>query len=122
MKFPSLIRLPQYKKFDYEPRYYDPVKDEITERTQRIQSDMEFEQRMQASGTREEFRRHLDDAFKRRLQNERSTNIMQVVLVLLMVCIFVGYLFFGNVALYPSLLILAGYIVWRIRTERKRNG
>jgi Flp pilus assembly protein TadB len=122
MKFPSLIRLPQYKKFVYEPRYFDPVKDEITERTARIKQEVEADQRMEAAGTREQFRREMDQVFQRRLQNERSTNILQVVLVLLMVLIFVGYLFYGNAALYPGLVLLAAYIVFRIRTERSRHG
>ena len=40
MKLPSLFKTPKYRKFDYNPRYYDPVKEEVEERVQRIKREM----------------------------------------------------------------------------------
>ena len=36
MKFPSLSRIPKNKRFNFEPRYYDPIKEDIQNRTERI--------------------------------------------------------------------------------------
>ena len=36
MKLPSLSKLPKYRRFDFQPRYYDPVKEELQERVERI--------------------------------------------------------------------------------------
>lgn len=43
MKFPSLFRSTSPMRYDVKPRYYDPVKEEIEERTARIKKEMEEE-------------------------------------------------------------------------------
>lgn len=36
MKLPSLVKIPKYKRFEFRPRYYDPVKEELEERVEKI--------------------------------------------------------------------------------------
>ena len=43
MKFPSLFRTVSPMRFDIKPRYYDPIKEELEERTSRIKSELEEE-------------------------------------------------------------------------------
>ena len=44
MKLPSFVRLPGHKKFNITPRYYDPIKEEIVERTEMIRREMSGEE------------------------------------------------------------------------------
>lgn len=43
MKFPSLFRSASPMRYDVKPRYYDPIKEELEERTSRIKREMEEE-------------------------------------------------------------------------------
>ena len=43
MKFPSLFRTAAPMRYDIKPRYYDPVKEEIEQRTSRIKKELENE-------------------------------------------------------------------------------
>lgn len=43
MRLPSLVKLPKNKRFNYEPRYYDPEKEELQERIQRIEAQVKAE-------------------------------------------------------------------------------
>lgn len=40
MKVPSIFRLPKYQRFEIQPRYYDPVKEDIEKRTDRIRKEI----------------------------------------------------------------------------------
>ena len=44
MKLPSFVKLPGHKKFTITPRYYDPIKEEILERTEMIKREMSGEE------------------------------------------------------------------------------
>lgn len=39
-KFPSLTKIPRHKEYSITPRYYDPVKEDIARRTERIKRDL----------------------------------------------------------------------------------
>ena len=41
MKLPSIFKTPNYQRFAIKPRYYDPIKEEIEERTARIKRELE---------------------------------------------------------------------------------
>ncbi|MBC6366422.1 hypothetical protein [Algoriphagus sp. AK58] len=43
MKFPSIFKTSSPQRFAIKPRYYDPVKEEIEERTSRIKKELEEE-------------------------------------------------------------------------------
>ena len=49
MKFPSIFRVNSPMRFDIKPRYYDPVKEEIEQRTSKIKKDLEMEGRLEKS-------------------------------------------------------------------------
>lgn len=40
MKFPSIFRTASPMRFDIKPRYYDPIKEELEERTSRIKREL----------------------------------------------------------------------------------
>lgn len=43
MKFPSIFRISQPQRFQITPRHYDPVKEEIHQRTERIRRELQQE-------------------------------------------------------------------------------
>ena len=43
MKLPSIFKTASHQRFAIKPRYYDPIKEEIEERTSRIKKELEQE-------------------------------------------------------------------------------
>ena len=109
MKLPSLTRLPKNKRFNFQPRYYDPIKEEIEERTSRI--------RKEIGDSDEYFREHISSAFRRRARTEKTSGIMQFIFIISFVVIFFGYIYFGNKIFYLFLALIPLYI-WMKRRNR----
>lgn len=103
MKVPSLTRLPKNKRFNFQPRYYDPVKEEIDERTRRIREELDSE-------ASESYRERISTAFRRRSRANKSAGIMQFGFVIMFAGIFFGYIFFGKYILYAFLVFIPFYI------------
>ncbi len=40
MRLPTIIKLPQHKTFNFQPRYWDKDKEELQERIERVQREM----------------------------------------------------------------------------------
>ena len=112
MKFPSLIKLPKYNKFNFEPRYYDPVKEEIEVRTSKIQKELEAESRI-TTDQRAQFKAEMEQVFRRRETENRKSGVIQIVFILLFVSVFVGYLFYGNNVFYAALILFPAYFLYR---------
>lgn len=106
MKIPSLTRIPNYKRFNITPRYYDPVKEDIEQRTERIKIEMQHER---SAGHKTDFK----GAFSRNEGKDRQANIIQASLIVLMVGLFVGYYFYGNNVFYIFLILFPAYIFYR---------
>ena len=109
MKLPSLTRLTKNKRFNFEPRYYDPIKEEIEERTSMI--------RKEIGDSDEYFREHISSAFRRRARTEKTSGILQFILIISFVIIFFGYIYFGNQVFYLFLILIPLYI-WMKRRNR----
>lgn len=131
-KFPSLFKLPTHLQFNYEPRYYDPVKDDIEERTAIIKHDLRFNKE-------DEYNRSaIQYAFAKRLKAERKTSVLQYIVLLvvfLTLVITVGFLYFGNQILsvmgsillpykefiYLLIPLFLVYIAFRLKRYSKRK-
>ncbi len=120
MKLPSLIRLPSSKKFNYEPRFYDPVKEEIAERTERIRREMEADAAM-TSEQRIKFKAEWKNASQRNDTEDKRSSISQMIFILLFSFTFIGYIFYGNNALYIGLILIPVYIFLRMRQMRQNS-
>lgn len=104
MKIPSLTKIPSHQKFKYEPRFYDPIKEEIAERTKRIKSQMNGDFDSGYGST-------IRQSFKRRSRENQQSNITQVLIILLLVGTFTGYFYYGNVAFYIIMVLAPLYIL-----------
>jgi hypothetical protein len=43
MRFPSLIKLPKYRRYSYTPRLYDPIAEDIAERRKKVEAELRAE-------------------------------------------------------------------------------
>lgn len=115
MKIPSLTKIPTHQKFKYEPRFYDPVKEDLAQRTQRIKSEMGLNS---GSG----YRSNIRQAFHRRSKENQRSNITQLVIIILLVGTFLGFIYYGEIVLYISMALLAVYIfISKTDFFKKRN-
>ncbi len=114
MRFPSLFRLPRHQQFQIQPRYYDPVKEEIDERTRRIKEEMQGRE----AGTYQSTKIN----FKRKAASAPSTSLLQLGIAAFLGILIVGWLQFGGDFFYYLLwVIVPAYLFYRLRSFGKRN-
>ena len=113
-RFPSLFRLPKHQQFHIKPRYYDPVKEEIQERTERIREEMIGKEH----GTYQPSKIN----FTRKTKAAPSTSLLQLGIAALLGLMVVGWLQFGGDFFYYLLwIIVPGYLFYRLRTFTRRR-
>ena len=115
MKLPSFFKTPRNQKFTITPRYYDPIKEEIEERTSRIRREMMIEEGDDGIEGNFYDSRLVGSFRQNRSKVKRSANMMQMVIILLMVGGLVGFWFFGNIALYAFVLISSVLLYLKIK-------
>lgn len=108
MKIPSLTRTPKHKRFNFQPRYYDPVKEDIKNRTERIRGEL-------LKKSSQNHRYHMESAFSDRHRQYKKTDIMQLLIILLFLGTFFGYIYFGNVALYVFAVLFSAFIYVKVK-------
>lgn len=89
MKIPSLFRLPQHKRFNYIPRYYDPVKEDIANRTERIKKELGVSTEENKSTVHElhQFRSRLSEVYGKRQRAEKRPMLVQMFIAVLLLMI-----------------------------------
>ncbi len=114
MKLPSIIRVPQYQRFRIEPRYYDPVKEEIRNRVEGIQREVEGEDNEEKT----EYNSRISGSFTRRTrytEGKDFTGIRQLAIGVTLIAGLAGYLQFGNDILYVGLIFIPIYIYYKLK-------
>jgi len=111
MRFPSLFRTPRHQQFHIEPRYYDPVKEEIKERTERIKQEMSGNYEGGSLGK---------ISFKRKSAKKMpSSSLLQLSIAVVLIALTFGWLEFGNdIFYYLMYLALPLYLFYRVRKMR----
>lgn len=107
MRFPSFIKVPKTRRFEIEPRYYDPVKEQIKERTEYIRREME--------GGHSENYSPGKISFQRKTDAVPNTSLLQMLIAAILGCLVMGWLYFGNDALYVLWLAVPVYLYFRFR-------
>jgi hypothetical protein len=106
MKFPTFIKVQQYKRFDLTPRYYDPVKEEIAQRTEQIKREMNGEAQSYASGRIK---------FERKSSSIPSASFMQLIIAVGLGLSVLGWLYLGNQYFYILWLVVPIYLYFRFK-------
>jgi hypothetical protein len=100
--------MPRHKRFSFEPRYYDPIKEDIQNRTERLKGELKHT-------SSQAYREHIKSAYSNRARREKTTNFMQLLLILILLGTFFGWIFYGNVVIYVFAVIFPIYIFLRTR-------
>jgi len=122
VKFPSIIKLPRSKTFSFTPRHYDPIKDEIAERTERIKKEMALEEGVQNDGTQSRHYSSPNISFRKKQRSNNFASLLQLIIASLLGGLVIGWLYYGNVVFYSLFLVFPVYIYFRFRGRiGKRN-
>ncbi|SHM52834.1 hypothetical protein SAMN04488057_10231 [Cyclobacterium lianum] len=118
MKFPSIFRVNQPRRFQINPRHYDPVKEEIQNRTEDIRRDLEA--RGLLTPEEKELDRQLSYRHGSAIRGAftqgspikkqpsgllQSAGLMRTIIFVLLVGGFAGYLYLGPDILYYLLYL-----------------
>ncbi len=108
MKLPSIVKLPRNRQFTVTPRYYDPIKEDIKERTARIKRELGEDELI-------DYKSSISSAFSRKSRHSAKGNNMQILFILLLAGGFAGFLFYGNIALYGIAALIPLYILFKLK-------
>jgi len=111
MKLPSLSKLARHKQFDYQPRYYDPIKEEVQARAERIRQNITQEK----TGIYQADSSKIREAFQQSRRKDKQTDMLQLMFVVAFSLLVWGYFEFGNMILLPAVGLMTGYVWLRIR-------
>ncbi len=108
------IKTAKHNIFSFEPRYYDPVKEEIEGKLKAAQDDVDHPESASRSS-------YISTAFKKRAKQNHKSNVMQLVIAMVLMGTFVAWLFYGNDVFYALLLISPGYFYFRIKKKTAKS-
>ena len=115
MKFPQLFgKSPGYKRFSYEPRFYDQKAEERKEREDRIRQQIARESGEQSIET-SDYRSRMTGAFqsaRRRSQVSPQTlnsSLIRLGVFLFLTIFLMAFMTWGKVTLYSLLLFIPVY-------------
>ena len=127
MKIPSLFtKTPNYKRFAYNPRHYDPQEEERKEREERIRRELSVE-----SGKKEDddnlqgYRSRIAGSFRSAkktapVQKDPSANMLRLIILLVLAVGLIAFIEYGNLALYGvALIIIPFYFYLKFRKFRR---
>ncbi len=113
MRFPSFIRLPRHQKFQYEPRYYDPIKEDIERRISLAKKQHSVESNADA-------KERISAHWKRNERSARKASVLQLVILAVLVSTVVAYFYLGNTGLYIMIgIFIFAYCIYRFNMLRK---
>ncbi|UJP66309.1 hypothetical protein [Mongoliitalea daihaiensis] len=135
MKFPSIFRTAQPMRFDIKPRYYDPVKEEIDQRTAQIKRELQAEGALPIEDEDEEnlkrnYGSSLRGAFSsgsqlkgRKTTSLHSAGLIRLVIFVLLIGGMFGYIYYGPEIFYSLLYAVVGIGMFTIllKIRRKRS-
>lgn len=112
-KFPSLFRIAKNRRFQYDPWYYDAVKEEIEQREEMIKRELNPDDEIHAhyaagSGIRGAFR-------KKTPARGDSTFLLRLIIFSMLIGGALSWWYFGKNSVYFLLLILPVYLILRKR-------
>ncbi len=113
MKLPTIFRTASHQRFSIKPRYYDPIKEEIEERTSRIKMELEqegeIEQDSDSPSPRRPMMKGSFSTFRSNKPRENavfdSSTLIRSFLFLGMVLSAFGYIYVG-----PQIFTYMGYV------------
>ena len=104
MKLPSFIRLPKSRRFNFDPRHYDPIRDDVVQRVSEIKNNVKSKNK-----------RYFD--YKRKSEVISGSKLQLMIALILSFFIF-GWLYIGNNIFIFTILFPLWYFINKIRKNR----
>lgn len=135
MKFPSIFRTAKPMRFDIKPRYYDPVKEEIEQRTARIKKELQTEGKLPSTEGEENYRGGYGSSIRgaftsgsqikgRYSSGMNNAGLIRLVIFVLLILSLFGYIYFGPDAIYMMLYTGAGLallvLFFRLKPNKRK--
>ncbi|MCH7402857.1 hypothetical protein MM214_13400 [Belliella kenyensis] len=123
MKFPSIFKTAKPMSFDIKPRYYDPIREEIEQRTERIKRELQAEGKIQSEeeitdSFRQNYGSSIRGAFaqggaiKGRTSSVlTSAGMLRMIILILLIGSMIGYIYYGALVLYGILYVAGGGVL-----------
>ena len=128
MKFPQLFtRIPNYKKFGYTPRHYDPQEEERKERELRIKKELMAEQGQEELNEEDKlgYRTRISGSFKTAKktvtpQADPSSTMLRLIITMIITLGLIAFIEFGRIALIGvALVFIPFYLYLKFRKFRR---
>ena len=128
MKFPQIFtRIPNYKKFGYTPRHYDPLEEERKERELRIKRELMSEQAQEELIEEDKvgYRTRISGSFKNAKktvtpQADPSSTMLRLIITLIITLGLIAFIEYGRIALVGvALVIIPFYLYLKFRKFRR---
>lgn len=126
MKLPQLFtKTPNYKRFAYTPRHYDPLADELKEREERIRQELNLEKDRKEEENLSTHRSRIAGSFRTAkktatVQRDPSANMLRLVILTLLTVGLIAYIQYGSAALYAvALVFIPFYLYLKFRKFRR---
>lgn len=128
MKFIQLFtKIPNYKKFGYMPRHYDPKEEERKERELRIRMELVKDQDKvkKEDIVVQDYRTRISGSFRTAKktvspQADPSSSMVRLIITMIITVGLIGFLQYGKIALIGvALLIIPFYLYLKFRKFRR---
>jgi len=134
MKFPQIFgKTPNYKKFNFTPRFYDPQEEERLERERRIRLELDAE-RLKTESREQEgeselygHRQRIAGSFRTAkktvtVQSDPSASLLRLIIFTILTVGLIAYLQYGKNALYVILLLVTPlYLFWKFKSASRKK-
>ncbi|MFM5960810.1 MAG: hypothetical protein ACKOQ2_27295 [Dolichospermum sp.] len=125
MKIISLVtKAPQHQRFNYVPRYYDPAKEEMKERVERIQKELDRERGVSTEVTETGYRSRIGGSFqaarkRSKPQQQGTETLMRLGIILFLTLFLIAFFTWGRPAVYGALLVIPAYVYLKFKQMKK---
>ena len=127
MKLPSLFtKTPNYRRFAYTPRHYDPLEEERKEREERIRHELSIEaEKKPDEENLQAYRSRIAGSFRTAkktatVQKDPSANMLRLVILMVLSVRLIAFIEYGKVALYGvAIVIIPFYFYLKFRKFRR---
>lgn len=94
MKLPTLTRLPKYKRFTFEPRYYDPIKEEVKLKEKSARRLLYGNDSVENAKNMELMKERISGSFKRKASEGKRSFLIQAIIAMGLTFLFLAILKF----------------------------
>jgi hypothetical protein len=113
MKLPSLTKKPKYQQFRVEPRYYDPIKEDIENRTSRIKSEMGISE---SEDLDVGYSSQISGSFRKNMKHATGivdqSSMLRLIILIILILFVGGFVYIGTEVFYLALLYIPFYL-WK---------